>query len=133
MKEIERKKTCYIVIKRNQEYNDEYYYFSDGGRPNNAFLDKGKAGELCFELNKKELQGLNLMEWQEDEFEIDEGFINLFPSFEKFLGKSSYDLDYEDLILPRELTNEQVEYIMDLTGLKFYEVFETELSEEQGK
>ncbi len=130
MKEVEHKKICYIVVKRNQEYNDEYYYFSDGGRPNNAFLDKGKAEELCFELNKKELQGLNLMEWQEDEFEIDESFINFFPSFEKFLGKQSYDLGYKDLILPGELTNEQVEYLMGLTGLKFYEVFETELLEE---
>lgn len=117
---------CYVVVENNREYNDEFYYFTDGGRPNNVFLEKGRAEEQCLELNKKEFQELNLMEWLQDGIEIDEEFIRYFPTFEKFLEKDSFDLGYEDLILPKELTNEQVKYLIKLTHLKFYEVIKTE-------
>lgn len=107
----------YIVQHIGYEYDDEHYYRSqcEGGNPERIFKNKKKADKLCLELNKKEIVGLNLYEYDPD-FETIEDLKDLICGNPK---------DYEAIV--KDCSVEDIKKIMRLTRIRFYEVIEMEL------
>lgn len=113
-------KTYYIVTRTNQEYNDEVYYFTDGGAPVRVFEGEnamGLARAKARELSLQEYNGICLWEYENHQ----DWPKNIFP--EAWDGE---DINYEYYVDGGSLTEDQLNYL--LVKLPFYEV--TQIIEE---
>ncbi len=107
-------KTYYIVTKNNQEYNDEIYYFTDGGIPARVFEGenaKQRARDKARELSILEYTGIQLWEYENH----DDWPEDIFP------GAWDGDSPNYDYIIENP-TDEQIDYL--LGAIPFYEVTE---------
>lgn len=96
-------KYYYIITEANQEYNDEIYYFTEGGHAVTVFEGENafqRATAQARELNIEKYKGLNLWEYGGD---WDAG---LFPGVYKEDGDSNYDYSLENP------TEEQIKFLL---------------------
>jgi hypothetical protein len=54
--------TIYVIMAQNYEYNDEYYYFTDGGEALDWYPDREAANVAC---------ALKNAAWMENDYEED--------------------------------------------------------------
>lgn len=129
--------TIYLVMEQSFDYNDEYYFQTDGGYPNSYFLDKAKAEEACSKKNLEEFKrivnegdireytsdgfdGLISEDATEDELDFEEGiFKTLFGMSAYKWWKSGWNEDVEFKVEPSE---EQWLRLMNCFSLNFYNV-----------
>ena len=108
-------KKYYIVTETNQEYNDETYYFTDGGAPIRVY--EGEEGKILAEnearrLNIARYNGINL--WEHGEQWDEEAFPEIFDEN----GDCNWDYCLKN---PNE---QQVDVL--LSRLPIYEIYEVQ-------
>lgn len=112
----------FVVVKNNDEYNDEIYTVHDGGQPVKVGISREVAQKYADQLNWENFSGLAIYDYcygledilacsVEDLSSILRG---VFPTAE-------WDLD--ELVLP-EMTLEQYKLIAPCFDLEFYSVKE---------
>ncbi len=130
----------YVVMSQSWEYNDEYFYTTDGdaGKTLIAYRDKAKAEAVALDKNIEALMEAGcrdggLGEWNNCG-ETD--FRNKGPKLDALLTKLGWDKDDRDLIIPNQiegrdftLTKDEAVLLMNALSLYWYYVEEVELGE----
>ena len=122
---------AFVVMESGFEYDDNYYnQEGDGGAPVKVYLDKQRAEEACLKKNIEEL--LSGKNWSEYSWRLREsdGSEKVKEAVTSAKGKYKTDKDdYEFYIeeLPNDVTETQVDAIIDALGVTLFKVEEIEL------
>lgn len=130
--------TIYLVMEQGFDYNDEYYFRTEGGHPNSFFTNKKKAEEACAKKNLAEFKriinsneireytsdgfdGLISENTVEDELDFEEGI------FKTLFGMTAWEWWKNDCYVGEdtfkvEPTEEQWLRLMKCFNLDFYSV-----------
>lgn len=130
--------TIYLVMEQGFDYNDEYYFRTEGGHPTNFFTNKKKAEEACDKKNLAEFKrivnsneireytsdgfdGLISEDTVEDELNFEEGI------FKTLFGMTAWEWWKNDCYVGEdtfkvEPTEEQWLRLMKCFNLDFYSV-----------
>lgn len=124
----------YVIVAKTQEYNDEYYSFtdSDGGRPVYVTENETTARQILTRLNKQAMQGY------QPEMHYADSYIDYIPhfhdpelakypklkEFQEYL-KDRQEKEYGDydFYLPNDMTDEELALVMDIISIRFYMMF----------
>jgi hypothetical protein len=110
-------KNGYVVLQVNWEYNDEFYSTDGEGNPISIYLDKEKA-----EKEKNKLEVLEARRTMLNELTAK----GVSEKYQDALLEEGINWDFDDYgyMIPKELPDEKVVKLLDITGLHFYTVEE---------
>ncbi len=132
--------TFYVLMEQGFDYNDEYYFRTDGGNPCRVFTNRKKAEEAAEKRNLEEfkklvkegsireyssdgLEGLLSDSVTEDDLLFEEGiFRTLFGVSAEDWFESGSGWGGKEIQLKVEPTEEQWKKLMGCFNLDFYEV-----------
>jgi succinate dehydrogenase flavin-adding protein (antitoxin of CptAB toxin-antitoxin module) len=116
----------YALQEVGWEYNDEYYLPIDGGNVKKVFFNKERAEKECFkktiELCKKEY--INLADYLG--YDCDHLSDEDLEKISEIFGEK-YDNIYSYVLETRELTEEQIEQVLKILQITFFNVVEVEI------
>lgn len=120
------KETAYVVFEKGFEYNDEIYHEADvnGGAPKRVTFSKDDARRLVDELNRKSIRGCDIRNYAYDIEDLCDP-LKLEAFFIKHGWK--WDEDMYDVCIPEEATDEQLDELLDIISLSFFDYQEVEL------
>ena len=127
-------KKGYVILEIGWEYNDETYHTSNYGTtyeaPTTVYTDLEKAKEKAKELEYKSFRGEMIFIYG---YEIEDILTVDTATFVKEWNEMfNKELDLEDYWndeVPRDATDEQIEKLMEMVNVRFYEVKEIEIHE----
>lgn len=110
----------YVIVKREFEYNDEYYYSEgEGGVPISIHTNKEEAISKAKDLNVGYATGLNHEKY--DALMNYVGYKTLDPTFcQEIFGIA--EPNYDSPVIKKDLTSEDVNYVVDGGFYTVYEV-----------
>lgn len=120
--------SAYVVMPINYEYNDETYNAEGYGKPKSMYTDRQNAEDEAFELTRKELQGTDLNRF----FYSISDVLNVSYSIAltKFAAVGltiPAENQWEEFVLPKELSTEQVKVLLEVLNLEFFVVVEVQV------
>jgi hypothetical protein len=128
--------TVFAVMAADWDYNDEYYYTTEGGggHPKRVFRSKEKADNMAKELTAQTLRRVNLRDYSEAGMEGILGYNNLATNLEQLEAagidpKDVCDENHSESKLD-DYTDAQLLVLADLICIPFYEVVEVEIDED---
>jgi hypothetical protein len=129
------KTRCYIVMSRAMNYDDNHYYVTEGGDPEQVFNSFGAAQKVCKRLNAERLKEVNLLEFYDFVHDMfSEENVDAFKMrYKEIFGEETRIFDdgpWSDKKgrLPENATIEQIEKLADLINLEFYYVAPVEMT-----
>ncbi len=120
-----KKLTSYVVFERGYEYNDETYNApeSPGGDPKRVTFSKEDAIKLVKELNRESFRGLYLGQYC---YEISE-IVDDVETLKQIFKDNKWKWDEDEVTIPEKATNEQLDIVVDMINLSFFQYQEVEL------
>lgn len=112
------KRSCFLVMERGYEYNDENYEMNEGGNPTKGFGDKAKAEEAAHNKNREALRTVDVGQFAgEDGYGLMRGGLSrraetFLDSIAAITGKPAPE-NYWELSFP-ECTDEQADQLLEL-------------------
>lgn len=128
------KNTGFTVMQAASDYNDEVNFLSEGGSPVRVYRNKEKAEQEARESNKAKFIGgvgnygynYDVKDWANKCFES--GIKVLIDGKEVTTSFDDDDKSYPDsFAVHKDVTDKQIEEVIEITGLRFYSVEEVEL------
>lgn len=118
------KETAYVVFEKGFEYNDEIYHEVDasGGAPKRVTFSKVDASKLVVELNRKFMRGCNIGHYAYDIEELCDPL-----DLEVLFTKNDWKYDSYNLCIPDEANDNQIDELLKLINLTFFDYQEVEL------
>lgn len=114
----------YVVFERGYEYNDETYNSleSPGGDPKRVVFSKEEAIKLVTELSRDSFKGLCIGHYSYELSDLVDTDL-LKSVFET----NKWKWDEDEVTIPEKATNEQLDEVIGMIDLKFFDYQEVEL------
>ncbi len=121
-----KRETAYVVFEKGFEYNDEVYHEAEvnGGAPKRVTFSKDDANRLVVELNRKSIRGCDIRSYAYDIEDLCDP-LKLEELFTKNGWK--WDDDMYDVFIPEEATDNQLDELLEIISLSFFDYQEVEL------
>jgi len=111
----------YVLVERQGNYNDEVMYMEegDGGYPVAVYLDEDEAIQNLTNKTKEKLIGFEIGSWCYSPDDIG------LPRDEEERAELQITGEYSDMIISKDVTDENLEKIIDMIGgnLEFFQLF----------
>jgi hypothetical protein len=109
----------YVLVERHANYNDEYMYMEEGdsGVPVCVTVSKDKAIECLDSFTKDHLRGFDIGSWCCSPEDIG------LPESEEELAKLQITGSYSDMIISKDVTDENLDKIINCLTLEFFKLF----------
>lgn len=126
-------KTGYVILPIGWEYNDEVYHTGNYGetyeKPTSVILNKEKAQTKLKESEINHFKGttLGMYGYGADEFSNDPDALIEF--FNKEFDEEIEPDGYSEFGVPSDATDDQIERLMKIVTVRFYEMVEVEIEE----
>lgn len=129
-------KTGFVILRKGFEYNDEINNPIEGGHPHLIVFSRDEAKKVVDELNSKEFKQTSLNEYAYDLMDVLDVTLEEYNYFNDSLVQKYGQIvinnrweSVENRLHPMA-NEEEVKKYCDMVSFSFYEVIETELSQQ---